>query len=119
MPEHHPFQSTLAVPIKGYIAEKRAVGHKFQKGADLLKGFDYFVYSRGLQETNLTKPLVMEWTARRPNETASTQAGRISLLRGLAVYMNRIGYAAYVYPKAMVTVDRYAYIPYIFFQVMS
>lgn len=114
MPEHHPFQSTLAVPIKGYIAEKRAVGHKFQKGADLLKGFDYFVYSRGLQETNLTKPLVMEWTARRPNETASTQAGRISLLRGLAVYMNRIGYAAYVYPKAMVTVDRYAYIPYIF-----
>ena len=114
MPDLHPFRSTLAVPIAGYIAEKRATGHKFEKGASLLKGFDSFVYSRGLQETALTKPLVMEWTARKPSETASTQGGRISLLRGLAMYMNRIGYAAYVIPKAMVTVDRYAYIPYIF-----
>lgn len=114
MPEHQRFRSTLAVPIEGYIAEKRALGHKFKKGADLLKRFDSFVYSRGLQEADLTKPLVMEWAARKPHETASTQGGRISLLRGLASYMNRIGYAAYVYPKAMVTVDRYAYIPYIF-----
>lgn len=114
MPEHHPFRSTLAVPIAGYIAEKRAMGHKFEKGADLLKCFDSFVDSRGLQETDLPKKLVLEWTARKPNETVSTQGGRISLLRGVATYMNRIGYAAYVYPKAMVTVDRYAYIPYIF-----
>ncbi len=114
MPEHQWFRSTLAAPIEGYIAEKRALGHKFKKGADLLKRFDSFVYSRGLQEADLTKPLVMEWTARKPHETASTQGGRISLLRGLAVYMSRIGYRAYVYPKAMVSVDRYAYIPYIF-----
>lgn len=80
----------------------------------MLKNFDSFVYCRGLKETDLTKQLVMEWTARKPNETISTQCGRISLLRGLAVYMNRMGYPAYVYPKAMISVDRYAYIPYIF-----
>ena len=114
MPDLHPFQSPLAVPITGYIAEKRATGHKFEKGARLLKGFDSFVCSRNLQEATLTKALVMEWTARKPNETASTQGGRISLMRGLAVYMNRIGYAAYVVPKALITIDRYAYIPYIF-----
>ncbi len=114
MPENQGFLSALAVPIDNYIAEKQAVGYKFDKGADMLKSFDSFVYSRGLKETDLTKQLVMEWTTHKPNETASTQCGRISLLRGLAVYMNRMGYPAYVYPKAMVTVDRYAYIPYIF-----
>src|SRR5665647_72740 len=107
MPENHMFLSVIAVPIEGYIAEKRAVGYKFQKGADMLKRFDSLVHSRYITEAALTKQLVMEWTARKPNETVSTQCGRISLLRGLAEYMNRIGYSAYVYPRAMVTVDRY------------
>ena len=31
--------------------------------------------------------------------------------------MKRIGYSAYIYPKALVTVNRYAYIPYIFSKV--
>ncbi len=114
MPEHNTLRSTLASPILGYIAEKRAMGYEFKKGANLLTGFDAFVCRRGLQETDLTKPLVMEWTARKPHETLSTQGGRISLLRGLAAYMNRLGYAAYVSPKALVAIDRYAYIPYIF-----
>ncbi len=114
MPENHLFLSALAVPIEGYIAEKRAVGYKFEAGADMLKRFDSFVHSRCLTEAVLTKQLVMEWTVRKPNETISTRCGRISLLRGLAEYMNRIGYSAYVYPRSMVTVDRYTYIPYIF-----
>lgn len=114
MPKNQRFLSALTVPIESYIAEKQAVGYKFEKGADMLKSFDSFVYSRCLKETGLTKQLVMEWTARKPNETVSTQCGRISLLRGLANYMNRIGYSAYVYPKAIVTVDRYSYTPYIF-----
>lgn len=114
MPENQGFLSAFAVSIENYITEKQAVGYKFEKATDMLRSFDSFVYSRGLKETNLTKQLVIEWTARKPNENVSTQCGRISLLRGLAMYMNRMGYSAYVYPKAMVTVDRYAYIPYIF-----
>ncbi|MDA8441994.1 MAG: tyrosine-type recombinase/integrase [Peptococcaceae bacterium] len=114
MPENLGFRSVLAVLIKNYIAEKQAVGYKFAKGADMLRSFDSFVFSRGLKVTALTKQMVIEWTARRPNETVSTQCRRISLLRGLAAYLNRIGYPAYVYPRAMVTVDRYTYIPYIF-----
>ena len=114
MPENRRFLSALTVPIENYIAEKQAVGYKFEKGTDMLKRFDSFVYNSCFTENVLTKQLVTDWTARKPNEAASTQCGRISLLRGLAEYMNRIGYSAYVYPKAMVTVNRYAYIPYIF-----
>lgn len=114
MTKNHQFLSMLSVPIERFIIEKQAVGYKFEKGAKLLKSFDSFVYGQGLKDTDLTKQLVLEWTARKPNETLSTQSGRISLMRGLAEYMNRIGYSAYVYPKATVTVDRYTYIPYIF-----
>lgn len=114
MSEKQRFLSALSIPIERYIAEKQAVGYKFEKGIAMLKRFDFFVHSRCLKEAELTKQIVTEWTARKPNETNSTQCARISLLRGLAMYMNRVGYSAYVYPKAMVTVDRYAYIPYIF-----
>ncbi|MFD0961615.1 tyrosine-type recombinase/integrase [Paenibacillus chungangensis] len=114
MSEAHRYKSALSVPIEGYIAEKQAVGYAFRKGADLLKSFDSYLHSHCLTKTVLSKQLVMEWTARRPNETISTQCGRISLLRGLAEYMSRLGYSAYVYPKAMVTINRYTYIPYIF-----
>jgi len=114
MPKNHLFLSILAVPIEDYIAEKRAVGYKFKKGADMLKNFDSFVHSRGLTEAVLTKQLVMSWTVRKPNETVSTQCKRISLLRGLAEYMNRVGNFAYVYPRSMVTVDRDSYMPYLF-----
>jgi integrase/recombinase XerD len=114
MPEAHRYKSALSVPIEDYIAEKQAVGYAFKKGADLLKRFESYVHRHCLTEPVLSKPLVMEWTARKPNETLSTQCGRISLLRGLAEYMNRVGYSAYVYPKAMLTINRYTYMPYIF-----
>lgn len=114
MPENGWFRSALSAQIENYIAEKQAIGYSFEKGARMLWRFDSFVSESYPQETHLTQPLVMEWTARKSHETVSNQCRRISLLRGLAEYMNRMGYPAYVYPKAMVTVDRYAYVPYIF-----
>ncbi len=108
------FLSTLAVPIEQYIAEKQAVGYQFQKGMAMLKNFDAFVVTQNISETKLTKQTVLDWTARKPHETLTNQCHRISLLRGLAEYMNRIGLPAYVYPKASVTVQRYGYMPYLF-----
>ena len=75
MPENHLFLSPLAILIESFIAEKRAVGYKFKKGAALLKRFDSFAYSYGLTEVILTKQLVIEWTVRKPNEGISTQCG--------------------------------------------
>ena len=114
MTNNPKFMSVFSVLVEGYISEKQAVGYRFKKGTELLKRFDTFVYTRGITEKDITKQLVIDWTARKPHESLSTQSGRISLLRGLAQYMNRIGYPAFVHPRAMVTLDRYAYIPYIF-----
>ncbi|SFI41469.1 Site-specific recombinase XerD [Tindallia magadiensis] len=114
MSSSQSFLSTLAVPIEQYIAEKQATGYSFQKGVAMLKSFDAFLQEQQLSETILSKQTVLDWTARKPQETVSNQHCRISLLRGLAEYMNRIGLPAYVYPKASVTVQRYGYIPYLF-----
>lgn len=108
------FKSILCELITGYIDEKRATGYKYQKGASLLKQFDTLVARENLIKTELPKELVLLWTEKRSNETVSTRNGRISIVRGLAAYMIRIGYEAYMFPSSAISIDRYAYIPYIY-----
>lgn len=114
MPNNPPFFSVLSRPIEGFIAEKRSLGYRFDKAERGLKRFDVFVSQQSVTECRLTKQLVLDWAVRQPHETVATQSGRISLLRGLAEYMSRMGYVAYVYPRGMVEVERYAYVPYLF-----
>jgi len=108
------FKSIIGPLITGYIKEMRAVGYKYTKGASLLKQFDALALKEHLHEEKLPKELVLSWTSKRPNEKDSTRIGRISTVRGLARYMVRLGYEAYIYPAAAVTIDRYSYVPYIF-----
>lgn len=108
------FKSILGELIAGYIEEKRAVGYKYIKSASRLKEFDALAAKEYLPEKKLPKELVLLWTEKKPNETASTRNGRISIVRGFAKYMVRLGYEAYIFPAAAVTIDRYSYVPYIF-----
>ncbi|RKJ69810.1 integrase [Butyricicoccus sp. 1XD8-22] len=111
------FQSILGPLIHGYIEEKKSVGYKYRKGALLLKHFDNLAANENLLEIKLPKELVLLWTERRSNETLSTRNGRISIIRGLATYMVRLGYEAYVFPAATISIDRYSYVPYIFSEI--
>ncbi|WP_077600836.1 tyrosine-type recombinase/integrase [Oceanobacillus sojae] len=111
------FQSILSEVIAGYIEEKRAVGYKYKKGSSLLKQFDTLVINETLSDIKLPKELVLLWTKKRNNETASTRNGRISIIRGLATYMVRLGYDAYIFPASSVSIERYSYVPYIFSKV--
>lgn len=108
------FHSSLSNIFYSYIAEKHALGYSFNKGESMLKRFDSFLQTKNHSDISLPKEIVIEWCKQSPNETVNNRLHRISLLRGLAEYMNRVGYSAYIFPKRMVTVDRYAYQPYIF-----
>lgn len=114
MSDQAVFHSALSDIFSSYIDEKRALGYGFKKGESMLKRFDAFLQTHRHSEISLPKVLVIEWCKQSPNETISTRTHRISLLRGLAEYMNRIGLLAYTFPKGMVTIDRYTYPPYIF-----
>ncbi|MDE8564518.1 tyrosine-type recombinase/integrase [Anoxybacillus rupiensis] len=111
------FQSIIGELIAGYIEEKRAVGYKYKKGSSLLKQFDTLVAKENLLEMKLPKELVLLWTEKRPNETESTRNGRISIIRGLARYMVRLGYEVYLFPAASISIARYSYVPYIFSEI--
>ncbi len=108
------FESILGELIAGYMEEKRAVGYKYIKGSSLLKHFDTLLVKENLVEKKLPKELVLLWTKKRPNETDRNRNTRICIARGFAKYMVRLGYEAYIFPTAAVTIDRYSYVPYIF-----
>lgn len=108
------FKSILADVFESYVDEKRALGYDFTDGESKLRRFDVFMQSKGHADISLPKELVIEWCEQSPNESLRNRITRISALRGLAEYMNRVGYCAYVFPKGMVTIDRYSHQPYIF-----
>jgi integrase/recombinase XerD len=112
--ENFVFESILGDVISGFIKEKKAVGYKYTKASSLLKQFDTLATKQYLVDVKLSKEMVLLWTEKRPNETVSTRNGRISIVRGLAKYMLRLGYEAYIFPAAAITIDRYSYTPYIF-----
>jgi integrase/recombinase XerD len=67
-----------------------------KKASQYLQRFDAYVCTLPLKTEELSKDTVLQWTERSPYEKVSTQTGRISLMRGLAEYMNRIGKPAYI-----------------------
>ncbi len=108
------FNSHLKDLLDGYVKEQRAIGYKYIKGASLLKQLDNFIVKNHLTGKKLPKEIVLLWTEKSPNETDSTRSGRISIVRGFARYMTRMGYEAYIYPSKVISMTRYSYVPYIF-----
>jgi integrase len=68
----------------------------------------------GFSAPVLDKELVLKWTEKRAYETECNRSHRISVVRGLAEYMIRLGYAAYLYPKRSGPFWQSNYQPYIF-----
>lgn len=110
----YSYSSFLSSIFNGYVEEMRAVGYKFDKGASDLKRLDNLLIQEGVCERILTKELVLLWTKKRQGESDRTCHRRISLIRGLAKYMTRLGYKAYIFPDKATTMDKHQYTPYIF-----
>jgi integrase len=108
------FKSVFKQNLIGFIEEKQAIGYKYNNGISQLKRFDHYVFTLPKEPEELNKELILKWTKRSTTETISTQANRISVLRGFAEYLRRLGEKAYIYPKGLVTINRYSYMPYIF-----
>jgi integrase/recombinase XerD len=62
----------------------------------------------------LTKEMVESLAEKRPNETCGTQHYRIGLIRQFSLYLNRVGFDAYVFPKRFLPKNRSDFRPYIF-----
>jgi integrase len=98
----------------GYVEEQRAVGYKYEKAASALMRLDRLLVDGKTSGDFLSKDTVLQWIRKRNGETERNQNARVSLIRGLAKHMVRIGMKAYVFPGKATQVDRFNYTPYIF-----
>ncbi|NDV80826.1 integrase [Bacteroides sp. 51] len=88
--------SILSPFIRDFIRLKKGLGFKAERIETGLWAFDTFAHNKGNQEIALSKELVEEWCAKRPNETVTTWSHRINYIRQLATYLYNLGYDAYI-----------------------
>jgi len=99
--------------LSDFLAQKRALGYKYNEQEHSLKRFIDFVGTRNPQgQCMLPKELVLEYCGRRASETPKTQSNRISDLRQFIAYLNTNGFETYM-PK-LPRKQQSKYLPYVF-----
>jgi integrase len=113
---HHDYEyiGILSEICNKYVAEKRASGYKFNAQAKLLRRLCNFSINYEILPNTLPEDFVRAWIAKKPYETESSRHLRYSAVRGLAEYMNRLGYSAYIPVKHDIAKYSTAFVPYIF-----
>ena len=97
-----------------YLAERRAVGLKMERGEMRMAGICALHDEMGCAPDELPRAVVEAWSELRPGESETNRLGRVSQIRCLAEYMVRMGYDAYVAPRGHGWRDRGSYEPHIF-----
>lgn len=100
--------------VAQYIEEKRAMGFKFEKSAQILRTICLLQEETDMGRPILSKELFVRWAQQTSWETLGNRTQRISVLRGLSNYMIRIGNTAVPIPVRFSPCKEYEYSPYIF-----
>jgi integrase/recombinase XerD len=108
-----PIPGNFKLYMEGLIEEKKSLGNPYETSARILKAFSVFCVNQFPDETTLTKEMAMHWAQKRPDEHVNGLARRITPIRQLAKYMNRIGIEAYIIP-AGIPGKLVRYVPHIF-----
>lgn len=107
------FVGDLAELLTAFVAFKQSLGFKYDNEADELYRFSKFSTKFQITEQILSKELVQEWCARRPNEGDKNARRRAYPVRQFGIYLNSIGYDAYI-AAPDINAQSYTFVPYIF-----
>ena len=97
---------------KLFLAEKRATGVAYASGEKRLRQFDDFCKDYTIENYVITEELMMDYCARRPNESDNARRDRLYVVASFAKFLVRQGYDSYILhelPKR-----RSSHKPYIF-----
>lgn len=96
-----------------FIQYKRDCGFKYDNEPKCLSRFCRFAEEQGVTSVEINRKLAEAWIAPRDGEAAKSRSHRITCIRQFALYLNSIGYDAYLLPeqKRPYTVS---FVPYIF-----
>ncbi len=107
-------EKTFTSIVNDYIKEKRAIGHSFEKAAQVLQRIIHLQNGIDHGLPILSEELANRWIEKTAWENETNRSHRISVLRGLADYMIRMGYNTKAIPRRLVPQPDYPYTPYIF-----
>jgi integrase/recombinase XerD len=110
----YEYRSGLAAPIQAFIAEKRALGLKYEKEGKIFWELDRFLIDHKIQTSELPRLIVEQWIEKRPNEKRKNQRYRLNFTKRFALYLQSKGYEAYCPLLTISTRDDYDFSPYIF-----
>jgi len=96
-----------------FIRFKRSLGFKYESETKCLSRFCRFSQKRGIVKPEISRSLAEEWISPREGEATSTRSHRITCIRQFAIYLNHLGYEAYVIPEIK-GLTRDSFVPYIF-----
>lgn len=105
---------TFQTVVADYIAEKQAIGYRFEKGAQVLRRIAELQNQIDNGSPCLSAELALRWIEKTPWESETNRSSRISVLRGLSVFMARMGYEAVAVPRRLAPLADYTYTPHIF-----
>ena len=108
-----PVSGNFKPYIEGLIDQKKSIGYPYDTSAQKLKAFGVFCLDNYPYETVLTKKIAMHWAEKRQSENVNGLMRRITPIRQLAKYMNRIGIEAYIIPPG-IPGKQTRYVPHIF-----
>ncbi len=92
------FKSWLTPYIEGLIAEKRARGYLYREQEKVLRRFERMLTEQFPDTETITKEIAEHWATRRTYEKTATIRNRMTPVSHLALYMNRLGHRAFVFP---------------------
>ena len=98
-----------------FIQYKKGLGFKYGREIEYsLSRLNKDLNSYDLEKPRLSKKIVETLANRIPSEASATQFKRIGLLRHFAIFLNNMGYEAYVYPHLYNVNCSSGFSPYIF-----
>ncbi len=92
-----PYSGVFAQHCEAFIAQKRAVGYRYEAEERQLRYFDEFSKSFPANSC-LSKDIVETWVAIRPYEAEKSRQHRVTVIRELARFLAAGGHEAYILP---------------------
>jgi len=110
----YSFHSVFSGYFTQFIEEKRALGYKYRSGVENMLMFDRFLVNNGVIDLKITKPIIDQWIAKKPNEKEITQKRRIHLAHMLGSYLRKHQLDVYLPDPKLMLFKRNTFIPRIF-----
>ena len=87
---------SFAEVAREFIQYKRSTGFKYADEPKCLSRFCRFSEEQGVTEIKISRSLAEKWTAPRAGESEKSRSHRITCIRQFAIYLNNLGYDAYI-----------------------